>query len=133
MVYQPWTPGGPASFSISDFTENLLPDFIDYSLEVQVFVLNARNGHELPISLKLKVRLTDKENGEIKDRSLYGGLAPDDGKWDLHYQWRGKSRSQPAGEIPGIYFNERFDVAGKKLFGSTIMPQSGCLVRTGNG
>lgn len=115
-------------FPISDFTENLLLDFIDYSLGMPKYsVLECKErdmSYQSP--LKLKVRLTDKENGEIKESEVYMGDLPlmtENGTFIIN----GAERVVVSQLVksPGIYFNERFDVAGKKLFGSTIIPNRG--------
>ena len=113
---------------ISDFTENLLLDFIDYSLGMPKYsVLECKErdmSYQSP--LKLKVRLPDKENGEIKESEVYMGDLPlmtENGTFIIN----GAERVVVSQLVksPGIYFNERFDVAGKKLFGSTIIPNRG--------
>jgi len=115
-------------FPISDFTENLLLDFIDYSLgspKYSVLECKERDmSYQSP--LKLKVRLTDKENGEIKESEVYMGDLPimtENGTFIIN----GAERVVVSQLVksPGIYFNERFDVAGKKLFGATIIPNRG--------
>ncbi len=115
-------------FPISDFTENLSLDFIDYSLGTPKYsVLECKErdvSYQAP--LKLKVRLTDKENGEIKESEVYMGDLPlmtENGTFIIN----GAERVVVSQLVksPGVYFNERFDVAGKKLFGATVIPNRG--------
>lgn len=110
-------------FPISDFTENLSLDFIDYSLGTPKYsVLECKErdmSYQAP--LKLKVRLTDKENGEIKESEVYMGDLPlmtENGTFIIN----GAERVVVSQLVksPGVYFNERFDVAGKKLFGQRL-------------
>jgi len=65
-------------FPISDFSGNLELDFVDYSRgEPKYSVLECKErdvSYQAP--LKLKVRLTDKENGEIKESEVYMGDLP---------------------------------------------------------
>jgi DNA-directed RNA polymerase subunit beta len=115
-------------FPISDFTENLLLDFIDYSLgspKYSVMECKERDmSYQAP--LKLKVRLTDRENGEIKESEVYMGDLPlmtENGTFIIN----GAERVVVSQLVksPGVYFNERFDVSGKKLYGATIIPNRG--------
>ncbi len=115
-------------FPISDFTENLSLNFIDYSMgspKYSVAECKERDvSYQAP--LKLKVRLTDKENGEIKESEVYMGDLPlmtENGTFIIN----GAERVVVSQLVksPGVYFNERFDVAGKKLFGATVIPNRG--------
>ncbi|HCF51157.1 MAG TPA: DNA-directed RNA polymerase subunit beta [Syntrophomonas sp.] len=115
-------------FPISDFTGNLELGFIDYSLgepKYEVHECKERDvSYQAP--LKLKVRLTDKENGEIKESEVYMGDLPlmtDKGTFIIN----GAERVVVSQLVksPGVYFNDRVDVAGNKLYGSTIIPNRG--------
>jgi DNA-directed RNA polymerase subunit beta len=115
-------------FPISDFTGNLELGFIDYSLgepKYEVHECKERDvSYQAP--LKLKVRLTDKENGEIKESEVYMGDLPlmtDKGTFIIN----GAERVVVSQLVksPGVYFNDRMDVAGNKLYGATIIPNRG--------
>jgi len=115
-------------FPISDFTGNLELDFINYSLgepKYQVHECKERDvSYQAP--LKLKVRLTDKENGEIKESEVYMGDLPlmtEKGTFIIN----GAERVVVSQLVksPGVYFNERVDVAGKTLYGATVIPNRG--------
>ncbi len=115
-------------FPISDFTGNLELGFIDYSLgepKYEVHECKERDvSYQAP--LKLKVRLTDKENGEIKESEVYMGDLPlmtDKGTFIIN----GAERVVVSQLVksPGVYFNDRVDVAGNKLYGATIIPNRG--------
>ncbi len=115
-------------FPISDFTGNLELDFIDYSLGDPKYDVNECKERDVSFQapLKLKVRLTDKENGEIKESEVYMGDLPlmtDKGTFIIN----GAERVVVSQLVksPGVYFSERFDVAGNKLFGATIIPNRG--------
>jgi DNA-directed RNA polymerase subunit beta len=115
-------------FPISDFTGNLDLDFIDYSLGDPKYEVNECKERDVSFQapLKLKVRLTDKENGEIKESEVYMGDLPlmtDKGTFIIN----GAERVVVSQLVksPGVYFSERFDVAGNKLFGATIIPNRG--------
>ncbi|MGI6433834.1 MAG: DNA-directed RNA polymerase subunit beta [Syntrophomonadaceae bacterium] len=115
-------------FPISDFTGNLELGFIDYSLgepKYEVHECKERDvSYQAP--LKLKVRLTDKENGEIKESEVYMGDLPlmtEKGTFIIN----GAERVVVSQLVksPGVYFSDRVDVAGNRLFGATIIPNRG--------
>ena len=115
-------------FPISDFTGNLELDFIDYSLgepKYQVHECKERDvSYQAP--MKLKVRLTDKETGEIKESEVYMGDLPlmtEKGTFIIN----GAERVVVSQLVksPGVYFNERVDVSGRNLYGATIIPNRG--------
>jgi len=115
-------------FPISDFTGNLELDFIDYNLgepKYQVHECKERDvSYQAP--MKLKVRLTDKETGEIKESEVYMGDLPlmtEKGTFIIN----GAERVVVSQLVksPGVYFNDRVDVSGKNLYGSTIIPNRG--------
>ncbi len=115
-------------FPISDFTGNLELDFIDYSLGDPKYSVHECKERDVSYQapLKLKVRLTDKENGEIKESEVYMGDLPimtDKGTFVIN----GAERVVVSQLVksPGVYFSERFDVAGNRLFGATIIPNRG--------
>lgn len=115
-------------FPISDFSGNLELDFVDYSRgEPKYSVLECKErdvSYQAP--LKLKVRLTDKENGEIKESEVYMGDLPlmtENGTFIIN----GAERVVVSQLVksPGVYFNEKLDLAGNLLFGATIIPNRG--------
>ncbi|MGS0765766.1 DNA-directed RNA polymerase subunit beta [Syntrophomonas curvata] len=115
-------------FPISDFTGNLELDFLDYSLgepKYQVHECKERDvSYQAP--LKLKVRLTDKETGELKESDVYMGDLPlmtEKGTFIIN----GAERVVVSQLVksPGVYFNDRVDVSGKTLYGATIIPNRG--------
>jgi len=115
-------------FPISDFTGNLELDFIDYSLGEPKYGVNECKERDVSYQapIKLRVRLTDKENGEIKESEVYMGDLPlmtDNGTFIIN----GAERVVVSQLVksPGVYFSERFDTAGKRLFGATIIPNRG--------
>ena len=112
-------------FPISDFTGNLELNFIDYSLgepKYEVHECKERDvSYQAP--LKLRVRLIDKENGEIKESEVYMGDLPlmtEKGTFIIN----GAERVVVSQLVksPGVYFSDRVDVAGNRLFGATIIP-----------
>jgi len=115
-------------FPITDFTGNLELDFIDYSLGEPKY--SERECKERDVSyqapVKLKVRLTDRETGEIKESEVYLGDLPlmtEKGTFIIN----GAERVVVSQLVksPGVYFNEHYDVSGKLLYGATIIPNRG--------
>lgn len=115
-------------FPISDFTGNLELNFIDYSLGEAKYNVNECKERDVSYQapMKLKVRLTDKESGEIKESEVYMGDLPimtDKGTFIIN----GAERVVVSQLVksPGAYFSERIDVSGNKLFGATVIPNRG--------
>ncbi len=115
-------------FPISDFTGHLELDFIGYSLGDPKYSVQECKERDVSYQapLKLKVRLTDKENGEIKESEVYMGDLPlmtEKGTFIIN----GAERVVVSQLVksPGVYFNEKLDVAGKILYGATIIPNRG--------
>ena len=106
-------------FPISDFTGNLELDFIDYSMGEPKYSVQECKERDVSYQapLKLSVRLTDKESGEIKESEVYMGDLPlmtDKGTFIIN----GAERVVVSQLVksPGVYFNESLDVAGNKLY-----------------
>ena len=115
-------------FPISDFTGHLELDFIDYSLGEPKYEVQECKERDVSFQapLKLKVRLSDKESGEIKESEVYMGDLPlmtDKGTFIIN----GAERVVVSQLVksPGVYFNEKMDAAGKNLYGATIIPNRG--------
>jgi len=115
-------------FPISDFTGNLELNFIDYSLGDPKYSVTECKERDVSFQapLKLRVRLTDKENGEIKESEVYMGDLPlmtEKGTFIIN----GAERVVVSQLVksPGVYFSDRLDVAGNRLFGATIIPNRG--------
>ncbi|MEN6351298.1 MAG: DNA-directed RNA polymerase subunit beta [Syntrophomonas sp.] len=115
-------------FPISDFTGNLELNFIDYSIGEPKYSIHECKERDVSFQapLKLKVRLTDKETGEIKESEVYMGDLPlmtEKGTFIIN----GAERVVVSQLVksPGVYFSERFDVAGNVLYGATVIPNRG--------
>ncbi len=115
-------------FPIADFAGNMELDFIDYSLGEPKY--SERECKERDVSfqapIKLRVRFTDKENGEIKESEVYLGDLPlmtEKGTFIIN----GAERVVVSQLVksPGVYFSEHYDLAGNLLYGATIIPNRG--------
>lgn len=115
-------------FPISDFTGNLELDFWGYELGEPKY--GERESKERDVSyqapMKLKVRLTNKETGELKESEVYLGELPvmtEKGTFIIN----GAERVVVSQLVksPGVYFNEHYDTAGHILYGATVIPNRG--------
>lgn len=115
-------------FPIEDYTGKLQLQFVDYHLgepKYEVQECKERDAsYQAP--LKLKVRLTDKETGELRESDVYMGDLPkmtDKGTFIIN----GAERVVVSQLVksPGVYFNERVDLTGNILYGATIIPNRG--------
>ncbi|HHW62158.1 MAG TPA: DNA-directed RNA polymerase subunit beta [Syntrophomonadaceae bacterium] len=115
-------------FPITDFTGHLELDFLDYSMGEPKYSVQECKERDVSYQapLKLRVRLTDKESGEIKESEVYMGDLPlmtEKGTFIIN----GAERVVVSQLVksPGVYFNERYDVSGNRLFGATVIPNRG--------
>ncbi|MGE5397043.1 MAG: DNA-directed RNA polymerase subunit beta [Chitinophagales bacterium] len=115
-------------FPIEDFTGNLKLDFIDYLLGEPKYSVNECKERDASFQapLKLRVRLTDKENGEIRESEVYLGDLPimtENGTFIIN----GAERVVVSQLVksPGVYFNDRLDLSGNVLYGATVIPNRG--------
>jgi DNA-directed RNA polymerase subunit beta len=113
---------------IQDFTGNLVLEFIDYSLgepKYQVEECKERDA-TYAASLRVKVRLINKETGEVKEQEVFMGdfpLMTDKGTFIIN----GAERVIVSQLVrsPGVYYGETMDPSGKKLFNATVIPNRG--------
>lgn len=114
---------------ITDYTGNLILDFVDYSLDdnpkYSVDECKERDS-TFSAPLKVKVRLINKETGEVKEQEIFMGdfpLMTDNGTFIIN----GAERVIVSQLVrsPGIYYAMKIDRTGKKLFSSTVIPNRG--------
>lgn len=115
-------------FPITDFTEKLELDFVGYKQGEPKYTVKECKERDVSYQapLKLRVRLTNRETGEIKESDVYMGDLPlmtEKGTFIIN----GAERVVVSQLVksPGVYFNERQDVAGNRLYGATIIPNRG--------
>ncbi len=114
---------------IKDYAGNLILEFIDYSIEdnpkYEVEECKERDvTYAAP--LKVKVRLINKETGEVKEQEVFMGdfpLMTDKGT----FIYNGAERVIVTQLVrsPGPYYNMEIDKSGKRLFSTTIIPNRG--------
>lgn len=117
---------------ITDFTGNLVLDFIDYKLDdtpkYSIVECKERDAtYSTP--LKIVARLLNKETGEIKEQEVFIGdfpLMTESGTFIIN----GAERAIVSQLVrsPGSYFGMTYDKTGKKLFNSTIIPNRGAWI-----
>ena len=114
---------------ITDYTGNLILEFFDYSLdEAPKYDVEECKERDATYAapLKVKVRLVNKETGEVKEQEIFMGdfpLMTEQGTFIIN----GAERVIVSQLVrsPGIYYGEQFDKTGKKLFSSTVIPNRG--------
>ncbi len=122
---------------ITDYTGNLVLEFLDYHLDMDRPNYSVAECKErdatYSAALRVKVRLLNKENGEIKESEVFMGdfpLMTDSGTFVIN----GAERVVVSQLIrsPGVYFKMEHDKTGKELFSSTVIPNRGAWLEYEN-
>lgn len=113
---------------IQDFTGNLVLEFVDYSLGQAKYDVEECKERDMTYSapLKVKVRLINKETGEVKEQEVFMGdfpLMTEKGTFIIN----GAERVIVSQLVrsPGVYYTEQYDPSGVKIYGATIIPNRG--------
>ncbi|AND37748.1 MULTISPECIES: DNA-directed RNA polymerase subunit beta [Cytobacillus] len=113
---------------IEDFTGNLSLEFIDYSLGEPKYSVEESKERDVTYSapLRVKVRLVNKETGEVKDQDVFMGdfpLMTETGTFVIN----GAERVIVSQLVrsPSVYFSGKLDKNGKKGFTATVIPNRG--------
>ena len=115
---------------IEDYSGNLVLEFFDYYMEDKTkYSMEEAKERDATYSTRLhvKVRLINRETGEIKEQEIYLGdfpLMTDSGTFIIN----GAERVVVSQLVrsPGCYYDEIFDTkTGKKTYTSTVMPLRG--------
>ena len=115
---------------IEDYSGNLVLEFFDYYMEEKTkYTLEEAKERDATYSTRLhvKVRLINRETGEIKEQEIYLGdfpLMTDSGTFVIN----GAERVVVSQLVrsPGCYYGEEFDTkTGKRTYNSTVMPLRG--------
>ena len=117
---------------IIDYTGNLVLEFFDYYMEDKTkYSLEEAKERDATYSTRLhvKVRLINRETGEIKEQEIYLGdfpLMTDSGTFVIN----GAERVVVSQLVrsPGCYYAAEYDKTGKKIFTSTVMPIRGAWI-----
>ena len=115
---------------IEDYSGNLVLEFFDYYMEEKTkYSVEEAKERDATYSTRLhvKVRLINRETGEIKEQEIYLGdfpLMTDSGTFVIN----GAERVVVSQSVrsPGCYYGEEFDTkTGKRTYNSTVMPLRG--------
>ena len=122
---------------ITDYQDNLVLDFIDYTLDVDhpnysVIECKERDA-TYSAALRVTARLLNKETGEIKESNVYMGdfpLMTASGTFVIN----GAERVIVSQLVrsPGVYYKMDHDKTGKELFSSTVIPNRGAWLEYEN-
>ena len=117
---------------IVDYSGNLVLEFFDYYMEDKTkYTVEEAKERDATYSARLhvKVRLINRETGEIKEQEIYLGdfpLMTESGTFIIN----GAERVVVSQLVrsPGCYYDFEFDKTGKKIFTSTVMPIRGAWI-----
>ncbi|MFZ2537847.1 MAG: DNA-directed RNA polymerase subunit beta, partial [Oscillospiraceae bacterium] len=115
--------------AITDYTGNLVLDFVGYRLDDQPkYSVAECKDRDVTYAAPLRVtaRLLNKESGEVKEQEIFMGDFPkmtESGTFVIN----GAERVIVSQLVrsPGVYFSDSYDKTGKKLYTSTINPNRG--------
>jgi DNA-directed RNA polymerase subunit beta len=113
---------------VEDFTGNLSLEFIDYTLDRPKYSVDECKERDVTYAapMRAKVRLTNRETGEIKEQEVFMGdfpLMTDKGTFIIN----GAERVVVSQLVrsPGVYYNITADPSGKRRFEATVIPNRG--------
>lgn len=113
---------------IQDFTGNLVLEFIDYSLGEPKYTVDDSKERDVTYAapLRVKVRLLNKETGEVKEQEVFMGdfpLMTETGTFIIN----GAERVIVSQLVrsPSVYFSTKIDKNGKKIYAATVIPNRG--------
>ena len=122
---------------ITDFTGNLVLEFLDYHLDSDKPNYSVAECKErdatYSAALRVKARLLNKESGEIKESEVFMGdfpLMTDSGTFVIN----GAERVIVSQLVrsPGVYYKMEYNKTGKELFSSTVIPNRGAWLEYEN-
>lgn len=113
---------------IQDFTGNLVLEFIDYNLGEPKYTVDDAKERDVTYAapLRVKVRLINKETGEVKEQEVFMGDFPimtQTGTFIIN----GAERVIVSQLVrsPSVYFSTKVDKNGKKNYTATVIPNRG--------
>jgi DNA-directed RNA polymerase subunit beta len=113
---------------IQDFTGNLVLEFIDYNLGEPKYSVDDSKERDVTYAapLRVKVRLFNKETGELKEQEVFMGdfpLMTDTGTFIIN----GAERVIVSQLVrsPSVYFSAKVDKNGKRVYTATVIPNRG--------
>jgi DNA-directed RNA polymerase subunit beta len=115
---------------ITDYTEKLALEFVDYSIDFDHPKYSVEECKERDVNycapLKVLVRLINKETGEVKEQPVFMGDFPimtEQGTFIIN----GAERVIVSQLVrsPGVYYTRAIDKLGKNLFSAQVIPNRG--------
>jgi len=114
---------------ITGYTESLILEFVDYRFETNTkYSVEECKDRDVTYAapLKMRIRLINKETGEVKEQEVFMGDFPvmtDKGTFVIN----GAERVIVSQLVrsPGVYFTEEIDKTGKRLYSATLIPNRG--------
>jgi DNA-directed RNA polymerase subunit beta len=113
---------------IEDFTGNLVLEFIDYSLGEPKYDVAESKERDVTYAapLRVKVRLINKETGEVKEQEVFMGdfpLMTETGTFIIN----GAERVIVSQLVrsPSVYYNTKADKNGRPTYAATVIPNRG--------
>ena len=122
---------------ITDYTGNLVLDFVDYKLDIDKPNYSVEECKErdatYAAALRVTARLLNKESGDIKESDVFMGdfpLMTESGTFVIN----GAERVIVSQLVrsPGVYYKMDYDKTGKELFSSTVIPNRGAWLEYEN-
>ncbi len=114
---------------IMDYADNLVLEFIDYSLtDPPKYGQEECKERDVTYAapLKVKVRLVNKETGEVKEQEVFMGDFPlMTEKGTFIYNGAERVVVTQLVRSPGPYYEKEIDKSGKSLFSTTVIPNRG--------
>ncbi|GAB6891465.1 hypothetical protein JCM14450A_24710 [Geobacillus stearothermophilus] len=113
---------------IEDFSGNLSLEFIDYSLGEPKYTVEEAKERDVTYAapLRVKVRLINKETGEVKEQDVFMGdfpLMTETGTFIIN----GAERVIVSQLVrsPSVYYSDKVDKNGKRGYSATVIPNRG--------
>ncbi len=114
---------------IRDYTGNLILEFIDYAISDEAKYSEAESKERdatYAAPLKAKIRLINKESGEVKEQEVFMGdfpLMTEKGTFIIN----GAERVIVSQLVrsPSVYYSKGIDKTGKNMFSATVIPNRG--------
>ncbi|MFW5999494.1 MAG: DNA-directed RNA polymerase subunit beta [Halanaerobiaceae bacterium] len=116
---------------IEDFSENLVLEFIDYHLEEPKHAVEECRDRDDTYSapLQVKVRLINKDTGEVKEQEVFMGdfpLMTDKGTFIINGAERVVVNQLVRSS--GVYFDDERTKDGRRLINGSIIPNRGAWI-----
>ena len=118
---------------IKDFAGNLELSFESFELGTPKYSVEEckerDESYSAPMNVKARLVFKDKEKGEIKESSVFMGdfpLMTDTGTFVIN----GAERVIVSQLVrsPGVYYSVTMDPSGKKIYGTTVIPNRGAWI-----